>query len=196
MKFTLTTVAVLVAAVSAQSISELQSQIPACAQTCLNTAISGAGCSASDTACTCGTNMAAITRAATPCVISGCSSADALKTQSITGQICALPREAASSAPASAASSAASSVSSGASSAVSSYSSAASSAVASVTSKASSAVASASSKASSAVSKASSAVAGGASPTSSSPVQASNAAGKKEVGSLMAGAAFIAALAL
>merc|ERR1712093_749301 len=43
-----------------------------------------------DNACQCGDANAAITREATPCVISGCSSEEALNTQSITSQICAL----------------------------------------------------------------------------------------------------------
>merc|ERR1711964_263662 len=90
MKFTTATIAILATAVSAQSIAELTASIPACAQTCLATAIGNSGCGVDDNACQCGDANAAITREATPCVISGCSSEEALNTQSITSQICAL----------------------------------------------------------------------------------------------------------
>merc|ERR1711964_571727 len=90
MKFTTATIAILATAVSAQSIAELTASIPACAQTCLATAIGNSGCGVDDNACQCGDANAAITREATPCVISGFSSEEALNTQSITSQICAL----------------------------------------------------------------------------------------------------------
>merc|ERR1711964_822506 len=90
MKFTTATIAILATAVSAQSIAELTASIPACAQTCLAIAIGNSGCGVDDNACQCGDANAAITREATPCVISGCSSEEALNTQSITSQICAL----------------------------------------------------------------------------------------------------------
>merc|ERR1711964_518416 len=90
MKFTTATIAILATAVSAQSIAELTASIPACAQTRLATAIGNSGCGVDDNACQCGDANAAITREATPCVISGCSSEEALNTQSITSQICAL----------------------------------------------------------------------------------------------------------
>merc|ERR1711964_323991 len=90
MKFTTATIAILATAVSAQSIAELTASIPACAQTCLATAIGNSGCGVDDNACQCGDANAAITREATPCVVSGCSSEEALNTQSITPQICCL----------------------------------------------------------------------------------------------------------
>ncbi|KAK0106928.1 hypothetical protein ONS95_003644 [Cadophora gregata] len=155
MKFTTATIAILATAVSAQSIADLTAQIPSCAQTCLATAITGAGCTISDNACQCGSANAAITKAATPCVISGCSSDDALKTQTLTSQICALVASGAGGSSGGS-SSAASQASSAATSAASSASSAASSASESVTSAASSAASSASSAASSANSAASS----------------------------------------
>ncbi|KAK2625080.1 hypothetical protein QTJ16_005449 [Diplocarpon rosae] len=79
MKFSSTTVVAILASVAyAQSIAELTAQIPACGQTCLATAITGAGCDIADKACQCGSNMSAITKSATPCVIAGCSSTEAL----------------------------------------------------------------------------------------------------------------------
>ena len=78
MKFTAATIAILATAVSAQSIADLTASIPACAQTCLATAIGNSGCGLTDNACQCGDANAAITREATPCVISGCSSEEAL----------------------------------------------------------------------------------------------------------------------
>ncbi|PBP22266.1 hypothetical protein BUE80_DR006800 [Diplocarpon rosae] len=89
MKFSSTTVVAILASVAyAQSIAELTAQIPACGQTCLATAITGAGCDIADKACQCGSNMSAITKSATPCVIAGCSSTEALLTQSLTAKIC------------------------------------------------------------------------------------------------------------
>merc|ERR1711964_308306 len=134
MKFTTATIAILATAVSAQSIAELTASIPACAQTCLVTAIGNSGCGVDDNACQCGDANAAITREATPCVISGCSSEEALNTRSITSQICALVAAGGSSGG----SSAASSVSSAASSAASSATSMASSMASSMSSAASS----------------------------------------------------------
>ncbi|KAG4415639.1 hypothetical protein IFR04_011253 [Cadophora malorum] len=185
MKFTTATIAILATAVSAQSIAELTASIPACAQTCLATAIGNSGCGVDDNACQCGDANAAITREATPCVISGCSSEEALNTQSITSQICALVAAGGSSGGSSAASSAATS-------AASSVSSAASSAASSATSMASSMASSMSSAASSAASSVSEA----ATATTSAPVEATNAASKEKVGSFMAGAAILAAIAL
>merc|ERR1712098_83098 len=163
MKFTTATIAILATAVSAQSIAELTASIPACAQTCLATAIGNSGCGVDDNACQCGDANAAITREATPCVISGCSSEEALNTQSITSQICALVAAGGSSGGSSAASSAATS-------AASSVSSAASSAASSVSEAATA--------------------------TTSAPVEATTAASKEKVGSFMAGAAILAAIAL
>merc|ERR1712058_19497 len=163
---TTATIAILATAVSAQSIAELTASIPACAQTCLATAIGNSGCGVDDNACQCGDANAAITREATPCVISGCSSEEALNTQSITSQICALVAAGGSSGGSSAASSAATS-------AASSVSSAASSAASMASSMSSAATA-----------------------TTSAPVEATNAASKEKVGSFMAGAAILAAISL
>ncbi|TGO20191.1 hypothetical protein BTUL_0001g02030 [Botrytis tulipae] len=46
---------------------------PACAVSCLQSAISVAGCGANDQACQCGTAQAAIQTAVTPCLISACN---------------------------------------------------------------------------------------------------------------------------
>ncbi|KAH7356483.1 hypothetical protein BKA65DRAFT_523901 [Rhexocercosporidium sp. MPI-PUGE-AT-0058] len=188
MKFTVATVAILATAVSAQSIADLTAQIPACAQTCLATSIPGAGCGLTDNACQCGSAMAAITKSATPCILSGCSSEEALSTQSLTSKICAMVAAGGSSGGSSSAASSASVASSAASSAMTS--------VASTSSAASSAASSVASEASSVASSASSAASNAASPTTSAPVTNTNAASKKEVGGLMAGAALLAAFAL
>jgi len=78
MKFTLATVASILAVVAAQDISSLVSTIPSCADTCLTTAISSANCGITDYACQCGSGKQAITESASPCVIKACSSSDAL----------------------------------------------------------------------------------------------------------------------
>jgi len=83
----------LVFAVSAtlvvsQSASSLVAQLPSCAISCLASASTTNGCGISDYACQCGAKKADITAAATPCVLSACSQDDALKTNSLTGEIC------------------------------------------------------------------------------------------------------------
>lgn len=77
MKFTLATLA-LASVVYSQSIASEVAMLPACALTCLAPAITSAGCGLTDYACQCGTANAAIATSATPCIITGCSSDDAL----------------------------------------------------------------------------------------------------------------------
>ncbi|EKD15315.1 hypothetical protein MBM_06531 [Drepanopeziza brunnea f. sp. 'multigermtubi' MB_m1] len=89
MKFSIAIVFAIVASlVSSQSVSSLVAQLPSCAISCLATASSSVGCGISDYTCQCGLNKDAVTSAATFCVVSSCSSTDALKTNSITGDIC------------------------------------------------------------------------------------------------------------
>jgi hypothetical protein len=81
MKFTYSAITAILAAVAqAQSAADLTAEIPSCALTCLSTAITGAGCQISDTSCQCGSNKAAITTSATPCILKACSTSDALST--------------------------------------------------------------------------------------------------------------------
>ncbi|KAL2071042.1 hypothetical protein VTL71DRAFT_12277 [Oculimacula yallundae] len=74
--------------IASQSASSLVAQLPSCAITCLASASTTNGCGISDFACQCGEKKADITKNATPCVLSGCSSDDALKTNYLTGEIC------------------------------------------------------------------------------------------------------------
>ncbi|KAK0102220.1 hypothetical protein ONS95_005844 [Cadophora gregata] len=74
--------------VASQSASSLVAQLPSCAISCLASASTTNGCGISDYACQCGAKKADITKTATPCVLSACSQDDALKTNSLTGQIC------------------------------------------------------------------------------------------------------------
>ncbi|KAH7351331.1 hypothetical protein BKA65DRAFT_255966 [Rhexocercosporidium sp. MPI-PUGE-AT-0058] len=74
--------------VASQSASSLVAQLPSCAVSCLASASTTNKCGISDYACQCGVKKADITKAATPCVISACSSDDALKTNYLTGEIC------------------------------------------------------------------------------------------------------------
>jgi hypothetical protein len=79
MKFSFAAVASLLASVAySQTIASEVAQIPSCALSCLTTAITGAGCGLTDYACQCGSSKDAITKAATPCVVSSCSTSDAL----------------------------------------------------------------------------------------------------------------------
>ncbi|TVY30557.1 hypothetical protein LHYA1_G000549 [Lachnellula hyalina] len=91
MKLTYTTVIAILAAVAqTQSIADLTASLPACSLTCLQTAITGAGCSITDNACQCGSAKAGITSSATPCLLKACQVSDALNVQTITGKICDL----------------------------------------------------------------------------------------------------------
>ncbi|KAH6701392.1 hypothetical protein BKA61DRAFT_205193 [Leptodontidium sp. MPI-SDFR-AT-0119] len=74
--------------VASQSASSFVAQLPSCAISCLASASTANGCGISDYACQCGAKKDDITKAATPCVLSACSQDDALKTLSITGEIC------------------------------------------------------------------------------------------------------------
>ncbi|CZS88276.1 uncharacterized protein RCO7_01231 [Rhynchosporium graminicola] len=80
--------AILAALVASQSASSLVAQLPSCALTCLASASTSNACGVSDYACQCGAKRADITKSATPCVLSSCSTDDALKTNYLTGQIC------------------------------------------------------------------------------------------------------------
>ncbi|KAG4442950.1 hypothetical protein IFR05_001563 [Cadophora sp. M221] len=74
--------------VASQTASSLVAQLPSCAISCLASASTTNGCGISDYACQCGAKKADITKTATPCVLSACSQDDALKTNSLTGEIC------------------------------------------------------------------------------------------------------------
>ncbi|TVY40230.1 hypothetical protein LSUB1_G004004 [Lachnellula subtilissima] len=207
MKVTYTTVIAILAAVAqAQSIADLTASLPACSLTCLQTAITGAGCSITDNACQCGSAKAGITSSATPCLLKACQVSDALNVQTITGKICDLVAagsggsgsSSAASGSTSAASSVASSISSSmassmaTSSAASSMASSMSASVASsMAASSSGAKASVSSAASSAASAASSAVA-----SATSAPAASNPGSKVEAFGMVGAAAMLAAMAL
>ncbi|KUJ12764.1 uncharacterized protein LY89DRAFT_542272, partial [Mollisia scopiformis] len=114
MKFSVAVLCLASVAYSQTIASEL-AKLPTCSITCLHNAISGAGCSLTDYTCQCGTAKSAITTAATPCIISACSTSDALLVQSISAEICTLqaassPSGASSTLPAQSASSGASTI--------------------------------------------------------------------------------------
>ncbi|KAH6674171.1 hypothetical protein B0J14DRAFT_33386 [Halenospora varia] len=91
MKFSYATVfTLLVTTAYSQTVLELEAQIPACGFTCLSSAAVNVGCGPTDAVCVCGTNREALAKIATPCIVKGCSTAEALSTQNISTQICAL----------------------------------------------------------------------------------------------------------
>ncbi|CZR59806.1 related to CCW14 Secretory Stress Response protein 1 [Phialocephala subalpina] len=189
---------VLASAAYSQTIADEVAMLPSCSLTCLQNAITGAGCSTTDYSCQCGSAKSTITTSATPCILGACSTNDALNVQSITNEICTLVAAggASSSGGSSSTSSAPASSTSAASSASSATSSAASSATSASSSVASS-VSSASSRVSSASSRASSATSSAASTTSSTPaVQTTGAASRLEAAGAVVGAAVLAAFAL
>ncbi|TVY51130.1 hypothetical protein LCER1_G005811 [Lachnellula cervina] len=203
MKVTYTALTAILAAVSqAQSIADLTAELPSCSLTCLQTAITGAGCSTTDNACQCGSKKAGITSSATPCILKACQVSDALKVQTITGQICDLVASGSGGAGSSSASAASTGSTSAVSSSVASSmssstassmptSSTAPSVASSMTSSGSAAKSSASSVASSAASAASSAVA-----SATSAPAASNPGSKVEAFGMVGAAAMLAAMAL
>lgn len=77
MKFTIATL-VLASVAYSQTIASEQAMLPSCSLTCLQNAITGAGCSITDYTCQCGAQKNAITTAATPCIIGACTTNDAL----------------------------------------------------------------------------------------------------------------------
>jgi hypothetical protein len=79
MKLSTTVVAyILLSVVYSQTIQSEVDMFPSCALTCLTNAISAAGCSITDYACQCGTRRSTIAGIATPCVVSTCSTTDAI----------------------------------------------------------------------------------------------------------------------
>ncbi|RDL31532.1 uncharacterized protein BP5553_09741 [Venustampulla echinocandica] len=79
---------VVAAAASIVSAQDLSGE-PACAIPCLTSAISKVGCGLTDQACQCGTGMAPIQTAVTPCLISNCSPADLIIAASVGSKLCA-----------------------------------------------------------------------------------------------------------
>ncbi|KAF2115902.1 hypothetical protein BDV96DRAFT_646077 [Lophiotrema nucula] len=87
MKFTLATIAFAAsfALVNAQDLGD----IPSCALTCFAAAVSGSGCSLSDTTCQCTTGRDSISQSVTGCVPGKCSDDDIAKITPAVEQICA-----------------------------------------------------------------------------------------------------------
>lgn len=79
MKFAIATL-VLASVAYSQTIASEQAMLPSCALSCLETAITGAGCSVTDYNCQCNDKKNAITASATPCILKACSTSDALST--------------------------------------------------------------------------------------------------------------------
>ncbi|KAI1336704.1 hypothetical protein F5Y15DRAFT_418772 [Xylariaceae sp. FL0016] len=75
------------AATTAQSVDELVSQIPTCAQPCLADASEAVGCSATDSACQCN-HSTDVQKNAIVCVSSSCSEDELNNLLSLTTQIC------------------------------------------------------------------------------------------------------------
>ncbi|TVY83538.1 GPI-anchored CFEM domain protein [Lachnellula suecica] len=77
------------AATSSPDCSQQVAKIPSCALTCFSNAIAAIGCAHTDYACQCSSaNMASLTSEVTPCVLSSCSSADALEVQAAAAGVC------------------------------------------------------------------------------------------------------------
>ncbi|KAI1496343.1 hypothetical protein F5X99DRAFT_75620 [Biscogniauxia marginata] len=87
MQFKAVALALLVTAVSADSVEELLTQIPSCAKSCLDNASTSIGCGTTDTWCQCD-KKTDLTKAAIVCVQGACSSDDLKKTTTVSAELC------------------------------------------------------------------------------------------------------------
>ncbi|KAI1418308.1 hypothetical protein F5Y13DRAFT_58 [Hypoxylon sp. FL1857] len=87
MQFKTLAFALFAAAVSADSLQELISQIPSCAKPCLDDASTKIGCSTTDNKCQC-TKIDDLTTEAIGCVSTSCSADDLTETTQLSTQIC------------------------------------------------------------------------------------------------------------
>ncbi|OTA53948.1 hypothetical protein K449DRAFT_469653 [Hypoxylon sp. EC38] len=87
MQFKTLAVALFAAAVSADSLQELISQIPSCAKPCLDDASTKIGCSTTDNKCQC-SKIDDLTTQAIGCVSTSCSADDLTETTQLSTQIC------------------------------------------------------------------------------------------------------------
>ncbi|KAI6080507.1 hypothetical protein F4821DRAFT_58425 [Hypoxylon rubiginosum] len=92
MQFKTLAVAFFAAAVAADSVSDLVSQIPSCAKTCLDNASTAIGCSTTDTSCQC-SKFDDLTKEGITCVSTSCTTDDLTKTTKLSAQICAAVAE-------------------------------------------------------------------------------------------------------
>ncbi|KFZ16857.1 hypothetical protein V502_04867 [Pseudogymnoascus sp. VKM F-4520 (FW-2644)] len=89
MRFSLALIAAVAAvtSVAAQDVASIVSQIPSCALTCIATAAAGQSCTITDYKCQC-SKMSAIQASATGCVTTKCTTDEAIKVLSLTGDLC------------------------------------------------------------------------------------------------------------
>ncbi|KAJ9129962.1 hypothetical protein NKR19_g10101 [Coniochaeta hoffmannii] len=81
--------AALVLAIASLAAAQNLSGEPACATSCLSSAISRAGCDLNDQACQCGPTQAAIGSFAAPCLIGACAASDLGVAASVGSRLCA-----------------------------------------------------------------------------------------------------------
>lgn len=182
MKLSITAALILASGGYAQTIASEVAMIPSCALTAIENAVTGAGCGLTDYACQCGPAKPAIAAAATPTIVSDCTTQEALLTQQITAEICSLVA---------ASSSSTTSLGSTASSVISSVASTASSIVTSVSSHNSSATSVSSSTASHTLSTTSA-----TSATAATTTAKANSGSSLIAANFAAGVVFLAAFAL
>ncbi|KAI1140092.1 hypothetical protein F5Y05DRAFT_306534 [Hypoxylon sp. FL0543] len=87
MQFKTLAFALFAAAVSADSLQQLVSQIPSCAKPCLDDASTKIGCATTDNQCQC-TKIDDLTTQAIGCVSTSCSADDLTETTQLSTQIC------------------------------------------------------------------------------------------------------------
>ncbi|PMD25297.1 hypothetical protein NA56DRAFT_699216 [Hyaloscypha hepaticicola] len=91
MRFSILAIAsALASVVDSQTIQQDTAKLPSCSLSCLSNAITTNDCSITDYVCQCGPHRAAISQAATPCIVASCNTTEALTVQKIVLQICSL----------------------------------------------------------------------------------------------------------
>ncbi|CAK7241194.1 MAG: hypothetical protein STHCBS139747_002653 [Sporothrix thermara] len=82
--------AIFALALAGSAVAQNLSGEPACASSCLVSAISAAGCAPGDVACQCGPTQSAIATLVAPCLLDGCSGPDLIQAQSAGLALCSL----------------------------------------------------------------------------------------------------------
>ncbi|OIW31231.1 hypothetical protein CONLIGDRAFT_631154 [Coniochaeta ligniaria NRRL 30616] len=82
--------AAFILALAGLAASQNLSGEPACATSCLSSAISKAGCKLDDQACQCGPTQSAIGSLAAPCLIGACAASDLIIAATVGSKLCAV----------------------------------------------------------------------------------------------------------
>ncbi|CAK7232251.1 hypothetical protein SCUCBS95973_008198 [Sporothrix curviconia] len=82
--------AVIALALAGSAVAQNLSGEPACASSCLVSAISAAGCAPDDVACQCGPTQSAIATLVAPCLLAGCAGSALIQAESAGLALCSI----------------------------------------------------------------------------------------------------------